>query len=139
MWEMYPLSNNQLIYDSTDSLVALLAYLNGAQPNNTLNHYQVESDDEDWNFGPNDNLNEFNQFVEELASKQIVEPSNANESFELEDASNNELIIEQPVEPSTSKKSISLDQYKKRKAQESLEQESVEQPCCEEKGGILRI
>jgi hypothetical protein len=45
------------------------------------------------------NARKFNQFVEELASKQIVEPSNANESFELEveietNASDNELIIE---------------------------------------------
>ena len=53
------------------------------------------------------NLNEFNQFVEELATKQIVDSSKANKSFELEDTSNNDLKIEQPVEPSTSKKSIS--------------------------------
>jgi hypothetical protein len=143
-WENYPLSSSQCAYASTDSLVVLLAYLNGAKTEHGQNYdYDDYEELEGWSFGPNDQfgekISEFNEFVEEMskqqinesiisneAIEQIVQPSTSKNSIEQEVeielmATDNE-FIEQIVQPSTSKKTITLDQYKKRKAQDSLEE-----------------
>jgi hypothetical protein len=131
------------VYAATDSLVVLLAYLNGARQKHSQNYDYDDEELEEWSFGPNDNVGEkiyeFNEFVEEMSKQQInmstisnkviekiVEPGSSKNPIEKEVeieimATDNE-FVEQIVQPTTSKKSITLDQYKKRKAQESLEE-----------------